>query len=249
MSPLPSFIIVHPVIRAIPGRDGYAVLFCLSVASQPGREHRFCLALTRPGNVYFLSTPPTTFTSSFLVSLLPSLSSQFIHSIFIVSVRIRSGLRRDFNLSVQANINSSLRKMKAIFYLFMAAIRFSNAQIALTASIVLLSAQAIAASSTSAPLGNAAVWQQAVILDAVSNVTGSLANRNFYSSIASWQSFENSSNSYLAGSPASIDVGPYWSQVLQNLQIYPTRFNQSQASNPQASPSKEGPDSDSSSMI
>lgn len=150
---------------------------------------------------------------------------------------------------MQANVHSPLRKMKAIFYLFMAAIRVTNAQIALSASIAFLSAQAIAASSAPAPLANAAVWQQAVILDAVSNVTGSLANRNFYSSIASWQSFENSSNSYLAGSPASIDAGPYWSQVLQNLQIYPTRFNQAQASNPQASPSKEGSDSDLSSMI
>lgn len=121
--------------------------------------------------------------------------------------------------------------MSIIFYLLLAACRGVSTQATLPATNNNPSSPATVVSSVSVPLGNAALWHQAVTLDASSNITGSHSSESFYSLIASWQSFENGSNSYLAGS--SVGSGSYWSQILQNLQIYPTRFNQAQASDPQ----------------
>lgn len=136
----------------------------------------------------------------------------------------------------------NIRKMIGIVYLCLTAIQDVHAQTAPSAIKGLPSPPASLVSSSSAPLGNAALWQQALTLDAASNNTGKNANQYFYSSMAWWQSLENSSNSYLSGSPASIDAGPYVSKLLQTMQSYPTRFDQAQASDPHRTPSKSGPD-------
>ena len=132
--------------------------------------------------------------------------------------------------------------MDTILYLFLILMKDVKAQTALSAINSLPSPPASVVSSALSPLGNAAIWQQAVTLDAANNVTGNHANQYFYSSIAWWQSLENSSNSYLSGAPGSIDAGPYLSQLLQGIHNYPTRYDQEQASDPKQTPSKRGPD-------
>lgn len=128
--------------------------------------------------------------------------------------------------------------MYAVFCLFLAVIQDVNAQTALPAANGLPSPPVSVVPLGPAPLGNAALWQQAVALDAASNITGNRANQYFYSSVAWWQSLENSSNTYQSGSLRSFDVGPYISQLLQVFQNYPTLYDQAQASDPKQIPSK-----------
>lgn len=132
--------------------------------------------------------------------------------------------------------------MNTILYLFLAFIKDVKAQTALSAINSLPSPPASVVPSAPAPLGNAAIWQQAVTFDAANNVTGNHANQYFYSSVAWWQFLENSSNSYLSGTQGSVDAGPYISQLLQVIQNYPTRYDQEQASDPKQTPSKRRPD-------
>ena len=132
--------------------------------------------------------------------------------------------------------------MNISLYFFLASILAVNAQTALPAVAGLPSPPASVVSSASPPLGNAAVWQQAVDIDAASNLTSGLTNQYIYSSIAWWQSLENSSISYLSGAPASPNAGPLISQVLQFTQNYPTRYDQAQASDPKQTSSKRSLD-------
>ena len=88
---------------------------------------------------------------------------------------------------------------------------------------------------TTTPLGNAAVWQEAVAIDTAKNL--SATNQLVYSQIGWWQSLENSSNTYTEGS-FHVDGGPNVSQFLQVIQSYPVRFDQAQASDPKKTPSK-----------
>ena len=122
--------------------------------------------------------------------------------------------------------------MTTSLYFFLASILAVNAQSAFPGDNGLPSPP-----SASTPLGNTAVWQEAVTLDAASNLTSGVNNRYVYSSVAWWQSLENSSNSYLSGS-ADPDAGPWMSQLVQHLQMYPTRFDQAQASDPEQTSSK-----------
>lgn len=132
--------------------------------------------------------------------------------------------------------------MNTILYLFLAAIINANAQTAFPATNGLPSPPANVVPSAPAPLGNTALWEQAITLDSANNITGNHANQYFYSSVAWWQSLENSSNSYFSGSPSSVDAGPHFSQLLQIIQNYPIRYDQAQASDPKQTPSKRGPD-------
>ena len=132
--------------------------------------------------------------------------------------------------------------MNAIFYLFLAAIRAVNTQTTLPVANGLPSPPASVVLFAPQPLGNAALWQQAITLDAADNITGNHVNQYFYSSVAWWQSLENSSNSYLSGSLGSTDAGPYMSQLLQAIRNYPTRYDQAQASDPNQIPGKRGQD-------
>ena len=90
-------------------------------------------------------------------------------------------------------------------------------------------------SPTTTPLGNAAVWQEAVAIDTAKNL--SATNQLVYSQIAWWQSLENSSHTYTEGS-FHVDGGATVSQFLQVIQSYPVRFDQAQASDPKKIPSK-----------
>lgn len=145
-------------------------------------------------------------------------------------------------LSVHANAQKQNHKMIGVLCLFLTAIQNVNAQSALPATNVLPIPPANVVPSAPAPLGNAALWQQALTLDATMNSTGNHANQYFYSSVAWWQSLENSSNSYLSGAPHSVDAGPYMSQLLQVMQNYPTRFDQAQASEARQNSSKQAQD-------
>ena len=91
---------------------------------------------------------------------------------------------------------------------------------------------------TRTPLGNAAVWQQAVAIDTAKNLGAT--NQFAYSQIAWWQSLENSSNTY-TDATLPINGGPTVSQLLQATQVYPVRFDQAQASDPEKTPSKYDP--------
>ena len=125
--------------------------------------------------------------------------------------------------------------MKTVLCVFVAALRCVVAQNALAALQGAPSPPADTVPSTPTPLGNAAVWQEAVAIDTAKNL--SATNQFFYSQLAWWQSLENSSNSYTEGS-TSIDGGATISQLLQFLQNYPVRFDQAQASDPEKTPSK-----------
>ncbi len=150
---------------------------------------------------------------------------------------------------MQTTARRHIYKMIDILYLSLVIFQFVRAQTALSATNSLPSAPANVVPSIPAPLGNTALWQQAVTFDAASNITGNYANQYFYSSVAWWQSLENRSNSYLSGSSSSVDAGPYISQCLQAMQIYPTRFDQAQASDPQRITSKQGPNEFSSVIV
>ncbi|KAF6226573.1 hypothetical protein HO133_009439 [Letharia lupina] len=126
--------------------------------------------------------------------------------------------------------------MNTILYLFLAAIINAKAQTAFSATNGLPSPPASVVPSAPAPLGNTALWEQAITLDSANNITGNHANQYFYSSVAWWQSLENSSNSYFSGSPSSVDAGPHFSQLLQIIQNYPIRYDQAQASDPKQTP-------------
>lgn len=128
--------------------------------------------------------------------------------------------------------------MIGILCLFLTAIQDVYAQTAISPYNGLPSPPASLVSSSLEPLGNAALWQQAVALDVANNISGKHVNQYFYTAIAWWQSLENSSNSNLSGSSPSFDAGPVVSQLLQHLQSYPTRFDQAQASDPHRTPSK-----------
>ena len=91
--------------------------------------------------------------------------------------------------------------------------------------------------SGSTPLGNAAVWHEAVTIDAAGNLTSGVNNKYFYSQVAYWQSLENNSDSYLSGANDA-NAGALVSQVLQDLRLYPVRFDQAQASDPKQTSSK-----------
>lgn len=85
------------------------------------------------------------------------------------------------------------------------------------------------------PTGNAAIWQEAIRLDAANTAAGTppaTNNQEAYLQIQYLQSQENSSNNGLPGS--AVD----WASLLQAGQVYPTRFFQSQADNPTKSLSK-----------
>ena len=125
--------------------------------------------------------------------------------------------------------------MKTVLCVFVAALRFVVAQNALAALPGAPSPPANVVPPTPTPLGNAAVWQEAVAIDTAKNL--SATNQFFYSQIAWLQSLENSSNSYTEGS-SSIDGGAIISQLLQFIQMYPVRFDQAQASDPKKTPSK-----------
>ena len=89
-----------------------------------------------------------------------------------------------------------------------------------------------------APIGNAALWQEALKNDAVVTATGAtnaMVNQNFYKQVQWFQSQENSSLQVLLDPVQSAAIT---SQGLQALQIYPTRFDQAQASDPSRSISK-----------
>lgn len=128
--------------------------------------------------------------------------------------------------------------MNTILCLFLAALQFVIAQNALPAMNDVPSAPANVVPATPSPLANAALWQQAVAIDIAKNLTGAKSNRFFYSQVAWWQSCENSSNTDLSGPSDSIDLGPTASQFLQTFQLYPTRFDQAQALDPQRTPSR-----------
>ena len=125
--------------------------------------------------------------------------------------------------------------MKIVLCVLSAALRCVVAQNAFVALQGGPSPPASIVAPTPTPLANAAVWQEAVAIDTAKNLSGT--NQFIYSQIAWWQSLENSSNSYPAGS-SSIDGGSTISQLLQVLQTYPVRFDQAQASDPKRTPSK-----------
>ena len=125
--------------------------------------------------------------------------------------------------------------MKTVLCVWLAAFRCVAAQNAFAALNGAPSPPAGTIPPTPTPLGNAAVWQQAVAIDTANNL--STTNQFAYSQIAWVQSLENSSNSYAVGSE-HIDGGPTISQLLQTLQIYPVRFDQAQASDPKKAVSK-----------
>ena len=88
------------------------------------------------------------------------------------------------------------------------------------------------------PIGNAALWQEAIKNDAVvtaPGATNAMANQIFYEQVQWFQSQENSSLQVL---PHPVYSSAVTSQGLQGLQIYPTRFDQAQASDPSRSISK-----------
>ncbi len=134
-------------------------------------------------------------------------------------------------------------------FLFLAACRHVHAQDALTALNNVPPPPTSVVPYAPPPLKNAALWQQAVAIDIAKNLTGNLTNKYFYSQLAWWQSLENSSNSYQSGGPSSLDAGPYVSQFLETIEIYPGRFDQAQASYPERTPSKSGPAEIQKSMI
>ena len=76
------------------------------------------------------------------------------------------------------------------------------------------------------PIGNAALWQEAVKLDEAhraANGTPSYDYQRYYSQLAWIQTIENSSHPYLSESAPSI------SKSLQDINNYPTQFNQPQS--------------------
>ena len=86
--------------------------------------------------------------------------------------------------------------------------------------------------SSPAPIGNAALWQEAIKFDAAKtapNGTNDMAIQKFYAQIEWVQSVENSSN----GPPSNaVESAAWMSRALQSLQMYPTRFDQAQALDP-----------------
>ena len=120
--------------------------------------------------------------------------------------------------------------MKTALYLFLAALRYVNAQGSLSFA---------SPSADTSPLGNVALWQQAIAMDIAKNLTSTHTNQQFYSQLAWWQSLENSSNSIQSGHAGGIQPGPDVSRALQTLDIYPIRFDQAQASDPKRNPSKK----------
>lgn len=77
------------------------------------------------------------------------------------------------------------------------------------------------------PLGNAAIWQEALNLDNTIDVGKNYLSERFYQVVAYAQTLENSSNSYVLGDPMT--SSELTSQGLQSLSMYPTQFNQPQA--------------------
>jgi len=77
--------------------------------------------------------------------------------------------------------------------------------------------------------GNAAIWQEAVSLDAAAAAAGNrpaTSNKDAYLQIQYFQSQENSSNNGVPDGPET------WAAVLQGGQVYPARFFQAQADDP-----------------
>ena len=146
----------------------------------------------------------------------------------------RSGLRGVVNLWVAAKVHSHLCMMITLLCLCLIALRCVVALGTLQSLKDGPSPPEDIVPKTPKPLGNAAVWQQAVALDTATHLNGT--NQYIYSEIAWWQSLENSNYSYTVGSSAI--GGPSVSQLLQQLQIYPIRFDQAQASEPKQTPSK-----------
>lgn len=124
--------------------------------------------------------------------------------------------------------------MKTVLYLFLAALRYVDAQESLSFA---------SPSADTSPLGNVALWQQAIAMDIEKNLTSTNTNQHFYSQLAWWQFLENSSNSdpsgYVgAGNAGGYKPGPDVSRMLQTLLVYPIRFDQAQASDSKRTPSK-----------
>lgn len=128
--------------------------------------------------------------------------------------------------------------MNTILCVFLPVLQYVIAQNTLAAMKDVPSLPANVVPATPPPLGNAALWQQAVAIDIAKNLTGVNSNRYFYSQVVWWQSCENSSNTYLSGPSDSGDLGPTASQFLQTFQLYPTRFDQAQTSDPERTPSR-----------
>ena len=120
--------------------------------------------------------------------------------------------------------------MKPVLCIFLAVLRCVVAQNAFAAL-----KGALSPPSSTTPLANAAAWHEALAIDAANNHSGT--NQLLYTQFAWFQSLENSSNSYTDGS-FSLAGGANVSQLLQFLQLYPTRFDQAQASDPKKTPSK-----------
>ena len=126
--------------------------------------------------------------------------------------------------------------MRPIFYFVLAAAASGQASPMPQAAAAIDGAVLPALPSSSVrpsplPLGNAAIWQEAYQLDTTVAVGKNFINEHFYQLIAYLQSMENSSNSYTLGLE-SLTASSTTSQGLQYLNIYPTLFDQSQASNP-----------------
>ena len=119
--------------------------------------------------------------------------------------------------------------MKTVLCLFLAALRYVDAQESLSFA---------SPSADTSPLGNVALWQQAIAMDIAKNLTSTRTNQDFYSQLAWWQFLENSSNSDTSGNAGGFKPGPDVSRMLQTLLIYPIRFDQAQASDSKRAPSK-----------
>ena len=90
----------------------------------------------------------------------------------------------------------------------------------------------------STPIANAALWQEAINNDAAVATPGASNaknNQGFYQLIAFVQSQENSSLLQSDSGLNAADTSAFVSETLQGLQMYPTRFDLAQASNPATS--------------
>lgn len=90
--------------------------------------------------------------------------------------------------------------------------------------------------SSDKPIGNAALWQEALNNDAAATAPGAVnaenTNQNFYQTIQFAQSQENSSLQQLNSFGNAVESAAFISEGLQGLQIYPMRFDQAQAADP-----------------
>ena len=136
-------------------------------------------------------------------------------------------------LRLQANLIRCSDKMFIFLYIFLLAFQHVHA------STPTPSSPTSPLPTFPTQLENAAVWHQAVAMDAELNANNS--NQEFYLQLGWWQILENSSISYLAGGTSGMDTGPVISKSLQYISNYPVRFDRAQASNPEQTPSRQDP--------